>query len=296
MSPEHSAAERKRHLQGIMLMLLGMSCVALLDMTGKYLTRTYPVIQIVWARYVFHVLYMALLLGPRFGRDMLQTKRPGLQLARGVTLTLATVVFFKALSLMPIAEASAIAFLSPILVTVLAVLLLGERAGTATWIALALGFLGTLLIIRPGAGVFSWDAIWPLATAICFASYQIITRMLAGIDRPVSTLFLSALIGAILMSFIVPFHWMMPQSTPDLLLLASLGVSGSVSHYFIIKAFERAPAPLIAPYVYAQLFMVTVFGYLVFDDFPDTLSLTGMGVIVLAGIVLIAHGRRLPGK
>lgn len=296
MSPEHSAAERKRHLQGILLMLLGMSCVALLDMTGKYLTRTYPVIQIVWARYVFHVLYMALLLGPRFGRDMLQTKRPGLQLARGVTLTLATVVFFKALSLMPIAEASAIAFLSPILVTVLAVLLLGERAGTATWIALALGFLGTLLIIRPGAGVFSWDAIWPLATAICFASYQIITRMLAGIDRPVSTLFLSALIGAILMSFIVPFHWMMPQSTPDLLLLASLGVSGSVSHYFIIKAFERAPAPLIAPYVYAQLVMVTVFGYLVFDDFPDTLSLTGMGVIVLAGIVLIAHGRRLPGK
>lgn len=296
MSPEHSAAERKRHLQGIMLMLLGMSCVALLDMTGKYLTRTYPVIQIVWARYVFHVLYMALLLGPRFGRDMLQTKRPGLQLARGVTLTLATVVFFKALSLMPIAEASAIAFLSPILVTALAVLLLGERAGTATWIALALGFLGTLLIIRPGAGVFSWDAIWPLATAICFASYQIITRMLAGIDRPVSTLFLSALIGAILMSFIVPFHWMMPQSTPDLLLLASLGVSGSVSHYFIIKAFERAPAPLIAPYVYAQLVMVTVFGYLVFDDFPDTLSLTGMGVIVLAGIVLIAHGRRLPGK
>ncbi len=296
MHPAHSAAERARHLRGILMMLLGVSCIALLDTTGKYLTRTYPVMQIVWARYFFHMLFMALLLGPSIGLDLVRTKRPGLQLARGLILTAATFVFFKALSLMPIAEASAIAFLSPVLVTVLAVFLLGERAGPATWLALALGFLGTLLIIRPGADVFSWNALWPFATAFCFASYQVITRMLAGIDRPVSTLFISALIGAVILSFVAPFHWLTPLSAGDLLLFASLGISGSVSHYFLIQAFQHAPAPMLAPFVYAQLIIVTVLGYAVFGDFPDGLSLAGMGVIVLAGIWLVARGRRLPAK
>ena len=294
MSPAHSAAERTRHVQGIALMLLGVTCISVLDTTSKYLLQTYPIMQVVWARYVFHVVFTALLLSPRLGLDLFRTRRPALQLARGLVLTAATLVFFKSLSLMPLAEASAIAFLSPVMVTVLAVALLGERATAATWIALALGFLGTLLIIRPGYGVFSWNALWPLGTAVCFASYQIITRMLAGIDRPVSTLFLSALIGAIIMSFIGPFHWITPHSAGDLLLFASLGISGGVSQYLVIKAFERAPAPLIAPYVYAQLVMVTVLGYFVFGEFPDAVSLAGMGVIVLAGLWLITRGRPVP--
>lgn len=294
MSPASSAAERARHAQGILLMILAVSCIAILDTTAKLLSHDYPVLQVVWARYMFHVLFMVLLLGPRLGLAMVRTRRPGLQLLRGLVLTAATFVFFQALSLMPIAEASAIAFLSPVLITVLAIPLLGERASGATWIALALGFLGTLLIIRPGSAIFSWDALWPLATALCFAGYQIITRMLAGIDRPVSTLFLSALIGAVILSLVAPFHWVSPVSAIDILLFASLGISGSVSHYFIIKAFERAPAPLLAPYVYAQLVISTVLGYFVFDAFPDALSLTGMGVIVLAGIWLITRGRRLP--
>ena len=292
MSPSHSAAERTRHFKGILLMLLAVSCISVLDTTGKYLTRTYPVYQVVWARYAFHVLYMVLLLAPRLGLDLVRTRRPGLQLARGLVLTLATFVFFKALSLMPLAEASAIAFLSPVLVTVLAVPLLGERANTATWIALALGFLGTLLIIRPGTGVFTWNALWPLATAFCFATYQIITRKLAGVDRSVSTLFLSALIGAVILSFVAPFHWTPPRSVADGLLFASLGISGSVSHYFLIRAFALAPAPMLAPYVYAQLIMVTVLGYIVFGDFPDGVSLVGMGVIVVAGTWLITRTHR----
>ena len=290
----HSATDRTRHLRGILLMLLSVSCISVLDTTGKYLTRTYPVYQVVWARYVFHVFFMVVLLAPHLGRELVRTRRPDLQLARGLVLTLATFVFFKALSLMPLAEASAIAFLSPVLVTVLAVPLLGERANLATWIALGLGFLGTLLIIRPGTGVFSWNALWPLATALCFATYQIITRKLAGIDRSVSTLFLSALTGAIILSFVAPFHWMPPLSLADGLLFASLGISGSVSHYFLIRAFALAPAPMLAPFVYVQLIMVTLLGYLVFGDFPDGISLAGMAVIVVAGIWLITRGHRAP--
>ena len=296
MNPSHNAAERARHLKGILLMLLGVSLISVLDTTGKYLTKSYPVYQVVWARYAFHVLFMLLLLAPRLGLDLVRTRRPALQFTRGLVLTLATFVFFKSLSLMPQAEASAIAFLSPVLVAVLAVPLLGERANTSTWIALSLGFLGTLLIIRPGSGVFTWNALWPLATAFCFAGYQIITRKLAGIDSSVSTLFLSALIGAVILSFVAPFHWTPLKDLNDGLLFASLGISGSISHYFLIRAFSLAPAPVVAPFVYAQLVMALVLGYLVFGDFPDGMSLAGMGIIVVAGTWLISRNHRLPAK
>lgn len=296
MSPIRSTAlsERVRHARGIAFMLLAVSAVALLDSAAKLLTQTYPVMQVAWARYAFHVMLMVVFLGPRHGLDLVRMKRPDLQLARGAVLTIATIVFFSALSLMPIAEASAIAFISPLLVTALAVPLLGERSNASVWGAVVLGFAGTLLIIRPGSAMFTWHAVWPLVTALCFAGYQIITRMLSGRDKPVTTLFMSALIGTVVLSAITPFHWKPVANAVDWMLLLSLGVSGSVSHWLFIKAFDHAPAPLLAPMVYVQLVIVTLIGWAGFGEFPDGWSLTGMIVIIFAGLWTITRGRMLP--
>lgn len=272
-------------------MILAVSSIGLLDTTAKFLTQSYPVMQVVWARYAFHVLLMVLFLGWHHGTGLVRMRRPGLQLARGGVLTVATIVFFHALSLMPIAEASAIAFLSPVMVTALAIPLLGERSNASVWSAVTLGFAGTLLIIRPGSAVFTWNAMWPLTTALCFAGYQIITRKLSGQDKPETTLFMSALIGCAVMSLIAPFHWQPVADAGDWLLFASMGLTGSVSHWLIIKAFEHAPAPLLAPLVYVQLVIVTLIGWVVFGEFPDGWSLVGMGVIVVAGLWVVLRGQ-----
>lgn len=289
MSASISTAQHP--LRGILLIVVAVSTFAVMDTTAKYLSRTYPVPAIVWARYFAQALFMLLVLGPRLKLDLLRTRRPGLQLARGVTLGLATLLFFSALSLMPIAEASAITFVSPLLLTALSVALLRERVPPVTWIAVAAGFVGVLIIIRPGGAVFSLAAVLPLATACCFAAYQIMTRQLAGVDSSFTTLFYSAIVGTALMSLVVPFFWHPPESVVHALLLAMLGILGAVGHFVLIRAFHHAPASVLAPFVYSQLVAVLILGYVVFDEFPDGWSLAGMAIIVASGVFIALRAR-----
>lgn len=282
----------QHHLRGILLITAAVSTFAVMDTTTKYLSQTYPVPAIVWSRYVFQAAFMLAVLGPRMKLDLLRTRRPGLQIARGVMLALSTILFFSALSLMPIAEASAITFLSPLLLTALSVVLLRERVAPAAWVAVAAGFVGVLIIVRPGGGVFSLAALLPLATACCFAAYQLMTRQLAGVDSSFATLFYGAIVGTALVSLLLPFYWHPPETLAHGLLLAMLGVLGSVGHFVLIRAFEHAPPSVLAPFVYTQLVSVLVLGYLVFGDFPDGWSLLGMGVIVAAGAFVASRGRR----
>jgi drug/metabolite transporter (DMT)-like permease len=282
----------QHHLRGILLIVAAVSIFAIMDTTAKYLSRTYPVPAIVWSRYVFQAVFMLVVLGPRLKLDLVRTRRPGLQVARGVTLALSTVLFFSALARMPIAEASAITFLSPLLLTALSVLLLRERVSPAAWLAVATGFVGVLIIIRPGGAVFSPAALLPLATAFCFAAYQLMTRQLASVDSSFATLFYGAIVGTVLLSLLLPFYWHPPESLAHGLLLAMLGVLGSVGHFVLIRAFEHAPASVLAPFVYAQLVSVLILGYLVFGDFPDGWSLVGMGIIVASGAFVASRGRR----
>ncbi len=282
----------QRPLRGILLIVLAVSTFAVMDTTAKYLSRTYPVPAIVWARYFAQALFMLLVLGPRLKLDLLRTHRPRLQLARGVTLALATLLFFSALSLMPIAEASAITFVSPLLLTALSVVLLRERVPPVAWVAVAAGFVGVLIIIRPGGAVFSPAALLPLATACCFAGYQIMTRQLAGVDSSFTTLFYSAIVGTALMSLVVPFFWHPPENVGHALLLAMLGILGALGHFVLIRAFHHAPASVIAPFVYSQLVAVLVLGYVVFGEFPDGWSLTGMAIIVASGVFIALRARR----
>lgn len=278
-------------LRGILLIIVAVSTFAVMDTTAKYLSRTYPVPAIVWARYFTQAVFMLLVLGPRLRLDLLRTRRLGLQITRGITLALATLLFFSALSLMPIAEASAITFVSPLLLTALSVFLLRERVPPIAWIAVAAGFVGVLFIIRPGGAVFSPAAVLPLATACCFAGYQIMTRQLAGVDSSFTTLFYSAIIGTALTSLLVPFYWHPPETIVHGLLFALLGVLGAVGHFVLIRAFHHAPASVLAPFVYSQLVAVLVLGYAIFGEFPDGWSLAGMAIIVASGVFIALRAR-----
>jgi drug/metabolite transporter (DMT)-like permease len=280
-------------MRGALMMIGAVSIFACMDTIAKYLTLTYPVAAIVWARYTFQMLFMLAVLAPRLGFDLLRSRRPGLQIVRGVVLTLSSLVFFTALSVMPIAEASAITFTSPLLVMAFSVAFMRERVDRRGWIAVGASFAGVLIIIRPGADIFSWAAILPLATAVCFAAYQLLTRKLAGVDRTLTTLFYPAAAGTVMLSLALPLFWTEPASPWHAALFMITGIVGGVGHFILIRAFEHAPASFIAPLQYMQLVTVIILGYLVFGEFPDAWSLLGMAIIVTCGLFIAARHRGL---
>lgn len=274
---------RTHPLRGIVLLVAAVSTFSVMDTTAKWLSQFYPVPAVVWSRYAAQVLVMLVVLGPRYGLRLVATQRPRLQIARGCVLVGSTMLFFTAISLMPIAEASAISFVSPFILIALSVAFLGERVRTSTWAAVAVSFVGVLFIIRPGSAVFSLVALLPLLTAFFFAVYQLLTRKLAGVDSTVATLFISALVGAVTMTLVVPFFWAPLLAWWHALLFLAMGALAAAGHFMLIRAFEIAPASTLAPFVYAQLVAVLVLGYAVFGNFPDHWSLVGMAIIVLTG-------------
>jgi drug/metabolite transporter (DMT)-like permease len=211
---------------------------------------------------------------------------------RGFALAASSLLFFSALAFMPIAEASAITFLAPLLVTGMSAYFLRERVRRSAWAALGAGFVGVLFIVRPGGAMFSPAVVLPLATAVCFATYQLLTRRLAGVDSTMATLFIGALVGTLVVSLLLPFYWGLPQSAFHAVLFVMLGVLGAAGHFVLIRAFEYAPPSVVAPFVYTQLLTVLVLGYLVFGDFPDGGSLVGMAIIVLSGAWMAARQGR----
>ena len=259
---------------------------AVLDTTSKYLSQTYPVPMVSWARYAFHVLLMAVFLLPLRGRSIFRTRRPRLQIVRGVCLGLSSLIFFGALSLMPVAEASAIISIGPILVSVVAVYWLREQAPRGTWLALALSFAGVLLIVRPGSALFTPAALLPVLAAVFSTGFTLATRKLAGIDEAVNTLFLGGIAALVLLSGLLPFYWKTPQTSWHMLLFIATGAIGAGGHYLLVLAYERANATTIAPFMYANIIAALAMGCLIFDTFPDVVALVGIGLIVSAGVGL----------
>jgi len=214
----------------------------------------------------------------------LRSARLGLQLARGLLLALATLLFFTSLSVLPLADANAIAFLMPLFVAALAVPMLGERLDLSRTVAIFAGLLGALLIVRPGSSVFTWYALLPVAMAACNALYQILTRKVAGIEHPLTSLVWGAIVGSVLLSLVAPFDWKAPESAWHWTLLGVIGLLASIGHYLLIRAYDYANATGLAPFFYTQLVWVMLLGWLVFGDFPDGWALAGMGVIVASGL------------
>ena len=278
-------------LRGIGLMVLAVSTFTCLDTTSKYLAQHYPVPAIVWARYVVHMLLMLAVLAPRMGMQLLHTANLRLQIIRGVVLTASSLVFLGALSLMPLAEAASIAFMTPIIIAVLAGPVLGERVDARTWVALAGGFVGVLLIVRPGGGLFTPAALLPLASAFMMALYQMLTSKLAGRDAPLTTLFYPALIGTALVPLAFPHQLALPQGWLHGALFVLIGVLGGVGHFFLIQAHHYAPSSILSPFMYAQLLTALLLGWLVFGQLPDALAAAGMATIAASGLVLILRHR-----
>lgn len=284
-------AGRARQFAGILLVVAAVSSFSVLDSFAKYLSQAYPLPMVVWARYFFHVAIMLGLLWPRMGARLVATQRPGLQIARGTVLGLSTIFFVSGVSVLPLAETSAITLIAPILLTLLAVRFLNERAPAGTWWALAVSFAGVLLIVRPGGQVFSVAAVFPVATAFCAATYQLLTRRLAGVDDGLSTLFIGALVSTFLVTLIVPWYWAWPRDWFDAGLFVAMGAAGAFSHLLLVRAFERAPASLLAPFMYLQIVAALVLGWVVFGNFPDLVGLAGMGLIALTGVTMALRGR-----
>ncbi|MGI9336879.1 MAG: DMT family transporter [Gammaproteobacteria bacterium] len=273
------------HGRGIVLVFIATLLFVALDATAKYLTRTYPVAQVVWARFFFHLLWVLVLIGPRLGRE-LRTRRPGLQLLRSVVMLATNGVFFLALSRMPMADANAIMFVNPLIVTALAVPLLGERVGFRSWVAVLIGFAGVLIIIRPGPDVLQSAAVLPLIASTLFAFYQIATRVLSSIDAPMTTLFYTALVGAIVTTAGLPWYWHTPDFS-GIAFMAAAGLFGALGQFAFIKAVEVAPVSVIAPFNYTTLLWSALFGFVLFGDLPDRYTWLGAAIIVASGLYIL---------
>lgn len=278
---EHITDYRK----GIYWMVLATVLFVCLDTTGKYLTQHYPVPQVVWARFAFHLLFVILILGRRIHR-VVASHRLGLQILRSLFMLGANAFFFLGVRTLPLVDASSILFVAPLVVTALSVPLLGEGVGPRRWAAVLVGFAGAMIIIRPGPGILQSAAVLPLMAAFSFSFYQITTRVLSHSDGTMTTLLYTAVAGAVLTSAILPWNWHSPDSL-GWVLMGLAGVFGALGQLALIKAIAVAPLGVIAPFNYLTLAWATVLGFVVFADLPDVQTIVGAAIIVSSGLYVL---------
>jgi len=268
---------------GIALILAAAFSFAALDGLAKHLTARFGTPQMVWFRYTFHVIAMLLLALPFLRGRLFAARNWRWQFGRGLLLLGCTLLSFTGLHYLPLAEFTAIGFVAPLIVTAVAARFLGEAVSRARWVAVIAGFIGVLIIIRPGSGIFGWAALIPLAMAVVYAIFQVLTRHFAGEDDPLTTLFFSGLVGALAVSTFVPFYWVTP-SPGDWFLLIALGLIGAGGHWMLILAFQRADASILAPMTYTHLVFAIILGMVVLGTTPDHWSFIGMGVVAVSGL------------
>jgi drug/metabolite transporter (DMT)-like permease len=281
-------------LRAIALMVVAVTSFSIMDGIGKVLSAEYDALQIIWARYAFALPPMLLLSSPWRWRRM-RRGRLDLQLARGVLPVVAGLAIVLSLRTVPLADATAITFVTPLLVTALSIPLLGETVGWHRWAAVVVGFVGVVVVARPGAGAFQWAALLPLCTALGFAIYQILTKKLTPIADPRASFAFTMVVGFVIVSVAQLFVWRTP-SGEALALMAVSGLLYGGSHYAIIRSYEGAQASTLAPFVYAQIVGAMLFGYVVFGDVPDALTFLGTAIIIASGLYVVHRERRLALK
>ncbi len=280
-------------MRGILLMLAAVLCFALLDATAKHLSQTYPVPMLVWARYTLHCLLMLVFLAPSMRWKLVATGRPALQVTRALMLVGVTGFAMAAFRHLPLAETTALLFVTPLIVALLAGPFLGEKLTTLHWGASLFGFLGALLIARPGGSLNPTGMALVLGAAACYSIYQIQTRMLSPTENTLTMVFYTALAGTAAMTLAAPLYWGGPMpGLVDGLMIASLGIYGGTGHYLLTKAFRLAPATTLSPLLYVQLIWATLLGWAVFDHWPDTTTFTGMAIIAASSASLALLQRR----
>src|SRR5258705_8570612 len=286
--------ERVSRLTGIALMCGAVACFAMLDTTAKYLNLYRSTLQVVGARYPGAFLFPFIVSNPWPRPGLTRTNRPALQIARSVLLLASTLCNFLALRYLQLAEAIALVFSTPFFVAALSGPVLGEWVHWRRWTAIAVGFLGVLVVTRPGLGAIHPAALLSAAGALCYAVYALMTRILARSDSNQTTLFYSNLVGAVVMLPIAAAVWTPPDSLLIGALMVAAGALASIGHYLLIVAHRLAPASVLSPFMYSQLAWTVTLGYVIFADIPNPWTLAGAGIVVASGLYLL-HRERVRG-
>lgn len=279
-SPQH------RRL-GIGLVTLTTLCFAFLDTAAKWLVLSLPVLQVVWLRFLTHSLFSVLVFAPSMGWSLVQWNHPRLQLVRGLMLATMTGLNFWALQYLQLAETGAMQFSVPILIAVLSAWWLGEKLDARCWLAIAAGFVGVLIIIRPGTQAFHPAILLSAGNAVLYALFNMLTRKLASSEHPATMQLASALVATTVLTPFALWTWRAPESGWHWLVLALAGLSGGAGHYFAAQAHRFASAAVLGPFLYQQILYMTLGGWLVFGQIPNQAVLLGAAVVVASGLYLL---------
>lgn len=277
-------------LRGIGLNLLASIIFCLADTIAKHLATEVSIVQITWTRYIVFV-GMSFLLTTQVPGASFYVRLPWLQLARGMCLVCSSLFFVLGIRDVGLAEAATIGFIGPILVTFLSIPLLGERVDARRWAALAAGMVGVLVVLRPGTGTFQPEGLYRVASATFWAVGVILTRRMTAVERAESTMFWSAVSGLVVLSAIIPFHFVQP-TTPQLILSLGQGILSSLGQWLVILSLRFTPASTLAPFSYIQLLWMTIAGFLAFGALPDEWTLGGAAIIVASGLYTAQRERR----
>jgi drug/metabolite transporter (DMT)-like permease len=277
-------------LKGIVLILLAICCFAMLDATAKYTVQTVPQQVAVFFRYFVALVLASLLIVRTGGPELLKTRHPAGQAMRGVLLMASTTLNFLALSYLQLAQIAAILFTIPLWVCALSMPLLREPVGIRRWAAVIVGFLGVLVVMRPGTSDFHWAMFASLGAALCGGIYNILTRKVGGADRAETSLFYVCLVGAAAAALPLPWAWETPQGLAWGLFLM-MGIFGFAGHLMLIEAHRLAPASMLAPFIYTQIIWMILLGFIVFGDRPDMWTLIGAAIVIASGLYVFARER-----
>ncbi|WP_205042032.1 DMT family transporter [Rhodoligotrophos defluvii] len=290
-----SASESSARIRGIFMMIAAFTLFSGLDATAKYLGQTYPVVQVAFARYGFAVVFAVCYLVWLNALAHIRARNLKLQIIRGLLLAASTACNFLALRYLQLAETASISFSNPLWVCALSVPLLGEKVGPRRWMAVVVGFIGVLIIVRPGMSGFQPAAIISIIAALFTALYQIATRKIAEYDSALTTMFYTAAVGAAALLPAVPAVWVTPDAQGWALMML-VGAFGTIGHQLLIHAHRLAPAAVLAPFSYSQIVMMVVIGYLVFGDLPDLWTVVGGVIVVASGVYLFYRERKVKGR
>ena len=270
--------------QAALLMILAVLFFTLMDATAKELSQRYHPIQVIWARYFFQLLLTVILLAPRLSKLMV-TKHPKMQVVRSLFLFGGTMGFFTSIALMPLAAATAIFEVGPLFITIAAFFVLGERVGPRRIMAVFLGLLGAMVIIRPGSDAFTPVAILPMFAAACYAGYAISSRALGHQEDQWTNFIYTGLIGTILISVMAPFVWQTPLMI-DWLWFCAIGSLGMIAHLLLLRSLMLGEASFVAPFAYVSMAFSALWGFVFFAEVPDIFVFVGVTIITGAGLFI----------
>jgi len=283
---------RSRQGAGVLLIVLAAFSFAVLDTTTKYAGKLAPVLMLLWFRYAFQAVVTLALRLPAQGWGLLGTQNPRFQALRGVLLLITSACSFFGLQFLPVGEFTAMAMLSPLVATALAAWILKNHVSPPRWMLMAAGLCGVLLVVRPGGQVFSWAVLFPVLMVSTYGWFQVLTSRMSAEENPYTTHFYTGLVGTLLMAPFAVFSWDTQALLTYWPLFIMIGFWGTFGHLMLIRAYLRASAPVLTPYLYTQIAFATLSGWLVFNHVPDTLAWLGIAVIAASGVgntLLSAH-------